>query len=233
MEIIWSPKIPALKRFTTTLPETNELPMKIPMFPCKYRQNGGFSMAMLVLGRVTLQLPLSLNSTALSPPWVCCLISIFLSSRRCFSKTPPPKTSSALAKDVERGKGIQLHFTNKSPSFSTWRMGSQVSDTWWSDGPPIYKPWSKPPFGRGPFPTRSLGDNNRSPMVMSTTYPLRPGARSSKYLSTWVAPVPPGNPQELYTKCRTCDALTWFDQAALLGFVKIPLHWKGRRNLGV
>ena len=35
-----------------TLPETNSLPMKIPMFPCKYYQNGGFSMAMLVLGRV-------------------------------------------------------------------------------------------------------------------------------------------------------------------------------------
>ena len=26
--------------------------MKIPMFPCKYHQTGGFSMAMLVLGRV-------------------------------------------------------------------------------------------------------------------------------------------------------------------------------------
>ena len=26
--------------------------MKIPMFPCKYHQKGGFSMAMLVLGRV-------------------------------------------------------------------------------------------------------------------------------------------------------------------------------------
>ena len=26
--------------------------MKITMFPCKYHQNGGFSMAMLVLGRV-------------------------------------------------------------------------------------------------------------------------------------------------------------------------------------
>ena len=26
--------------------------MKIPMFPCKYHQNGGFSMAMLVLGKV-------------------------------------------------------------------------------------------------------------------------------------------------------------------------------------
>ena len=34
-----------------TLPETNSSPMKIPMFPCKYHQNGGFSMAMLVLGR--------------------------------------------------------------------------------------------------------------------------------------------------------------------------------------
>ena len=28
--------------------------MKIPMFPCKYHQNGGFSRAMLVLGRVKL-----------------------------------------------------------------------------------------------------------------------------------------------------------------------------------
>ena len=36
----------------TTLPETNELPMKTPLFPCKYHQKGGFSMAMLVLGRV-------------------------------------------------------------------------------------------------------------------------------------------------------------------------------------
>ena len=35
-----------------TLPETNSSPMKIPMFPCKYRQKGGFSMAMLVSGRV-------------------------------------------------------------------------------------------------------------------------------------------------------------------------------------
>ena len=28
-------------------------PMKTPLFPCKYHQKGGFSMAMLVLGRVT------------------------------------------------------------------------------------------------------------------------------------------------------------------------------------
>ena len=35
-----------------TLPETNSSPMKTPMFPCKYHQTGGFSMAMLVLGRV-------------------------------------------------------------------------------------------------------------------------------------------------------------------------------------
>ena len=35
-----------------TLPETNSSPMKIAMFPCKYHQNGGFSMAMLVSGRV-------------------------------------------------------------------------------------------------------------------------------------------------------------------------------------
>ena len=37
---------------TITPPETNELPMKIPIFPGKYHQNGGFSMAMLVSGRV-------------------------------------------------------------------------------------------------------------------------------------------------------------------------------------
>ena len=36
-----------------TLPETNSSPMKTPMFPCKYHQKGGFSMAMLVLGRLT------------------------------------------------------------------------------------------------------------------------------------------------------------------------------------
>ena len=30
-----------------TLPETNSSPMKIPIFPGKYHQNGGFSMAML------------------------------------------------------------------------------------------------------------------------------------------------------------------------------------------
>ena len=35
-----------------TLPETNSSPMKIPMFPGKFHQNGGFSMAMFVLGRV-------------------------------------------------------------------------------------------------------------------------------------------------------------------------------------
>ena len=35
-----------------TLPETNSSPMKIPTFPCKYHQNGGFSMAMLVYRRV-------------------------------------------------------------------------------------------------------------------------------------------------------------------------------------
>ena len=29
----------------TTLPETNSSPMKIPIFPGKYHQNGGFSMA--------------------------------------------------------------------------------------------------------------------------------------------------------------------------------------------
>ena len=38
--------------FDATLPETNSSPMKIPMFPCKYHQNDGFSLAMLVLGRV-------------------------------------------------------------------------------------------------------------------------------------------------------------------------------------
>ena len=35
-----------------TLSETNCLPMKIPIFSGKYHQNGGFSMAMLVSGRV-------------------------------------------------------------------------------------------------------------------------------------------------------------------------------------
>ena len=51
---------------TTTLPETNELPMKIPMFPCKYHQNGGFSMAMLVLGRVTISWFLQSSSNNMS-----------------------------------------------------------------------------------------------------------------------------------------------------------------------
>ena len=32
-----------------TLPETNSSPMKIPIFPGKYHQNGGFSMAMFSL----------------------------------------------------------------------------------------------------------------------------------------------------------------------------------------
>ena len=37
-----------------TLPETNSSPMKIPLFPGKYHQNGGFSVAMLVSGRVNI-----------------------------------------------------------------------------------------------------------------------------------------------------------------------------------
>ena len=37
--------------FRTTLPETN-IAHEIPIFPGKYHQNGGFSMAMLVSGRV-------------------------------------------------------------------------------------------------------------------------------------------------------------------------------------
>ena len=45
-------KLKELKTNLGTLPETNISPMKIPIFPCKYHQNGGFSMAMLVLGRV-------------------------------------------------------------------------------------------------------------------------------------------------------------------------------------
>ena len=36
-----------------TLPETN-IAHEIPMFPSKYHQKGGFSMAMLVSGRVVL-----------------------------------------------------------------------------------------------------------------------------------------------------------------------------------
>ena len=35
-----------------TLPETN-IAHENPIFPCKYHQNGGFSMAMLVSGRVS------------------------------------------------------------------------------------------------------------------------------------------------------------------------------------
>ena len=35
----------------STLPETN-IAHGNPIFPCKYHQNGGFSWAMLVLGRV-------------------------------------------------------------------------------------------------------------------------------------------------------------------------------------
>ncbi len=34
--------------FRVTLPETNSSPMKIPIFPRKYHENGGFPMAMLV-----------------------------------------------------------------------------------------------------------------------------------------------------------------------------------------
>ncbi len=34
-----------------TLPETN-IARENPIFPCKYHQNGGFSMAILVSGRV-------------------------------------------------------------------------------------------------------------------------------------------------------------------------------------
>ena len=36
------------QHLTITLPETNSLPMKIPIFPSKYHQNGELSMAMLV-----------------------------------------------------------------------------------------------------------------------------------------------------------------------------------------
>ena len=39
-----------VKEKTPTLPETNSSPMTIPIFPGKYHQNGGFSMAMLVSG---------------------------------------------------------------------------------------------------------------------------------------------------------------------------------------
>ena len=45
----WGPK-----KLLHTLPETNSSPMKIPIFPGKYRENGGFSMAMLVYRRVDL-----------------------------------------------------------------------------------------------------------------------------------------------------------------------------------
>ena len=42
-----------MKKNLATLPETNSSPMKIPIFPGKYHQNGGFSWAMLVYRRVT------------------------------------------------------------------------------------------------------------------------------------------------------------------------------------
>ena len=41
--------------FFFTLPETN-IARENPIFPCKYHQNGGFSMAMLVSGRVSFKL---------------------------------------------------------------------------------------------------------------------------------------------------------------------------------
>ena len=47
---------------STTLPETNELPMKIPIFPGKYHQNGGFSMAMLDYRGVVLHVGLFSNT---------------------------------------------------------------------------------------------------------------------------------------------------------------------------
>ncbi len=37
-----------------TLPEAN-IAHENPIFPCKYHQNGGFSMAMLVSGRVVVR----------------------------------------------------------------------------------------------------------------------------------------------------------------------------------
>ena len=40
------------KSLNPTLPETN-IAHENPIFPCKYHQNGGFSMAMLVSGRVS------------------------------------------------------------------------------------------------------------------------------------------------------------------------------------
>ena len=43
---------PNPERIWPTLPETNSSPMKITIFPGKYHQNCGFSMAMLVSGRV-------------------------------------------------------------------------------------------------------------------------------------------------------------------------------------
>ena len=45
-----------------TLPETNGSPMKIPIFPGKYHQNGGFSMAMLVYRGVY--------------PFICCPLKL-------------------------------------------------------------------------------------------------------------------------------------------------------------
>ena len=39
-----------LAKITATLPETNSSPMKIPIFPGKYHQNGGFSSQLSVDG---------------------------------------------------------------------------------------------------------------------------------------------------------------------------------------
>ena len=49
-----NPRQLPLKTTGFTLPETNSSPMKAPLFPGKYHQKGGFSMAMLVLGRVAM-----------------------------------------------------------------------------------------------------------------------------------------------------------------------------------
>ena len=58
-----------------TLPETNSSPMNIPIFPRKYHQNGGFSMAMLVSGRVTYGIYMYLSLITLTS-WITHQISV-------------------------------------------------------------------------------------------------------------------------------------------------------------
>ena len=79
-----------------TLPETNCLPMKMSIFPGKYHQNGGCSMAMLVSGRVNQYQPSSPGGMTLfhliSEPVGCCSTKLpgALAEVGFFSTRPVP-----------------------------------------------------------------------------------------------------------------------------------------------